>query len=119
MGMDVADAPLRRRRPVLAAVLLLLLHGVIAFVLLVITLAYALSLDDTIGRDELYRLGPAFRWAMAGAFLPLPAAAVAVWILGLVRPRQAWLAPVAGIGASVVACLVWLPFIHPAPVIGG
>ncbi|MGH1550734.1 hypothetical protein ACRAWB_16725 [Leifsonia poae] len=119
MGMDAGDAPLRQWRPVVVAVLLLLLHGVVAFALMVITLAYALSLDDTIGRDELYRLGPAFRWAMAGAFLPLPLAALAVWILRLVRARYVWVAPVAGMCASVVLCLVWLPFFHPEPVIGG
>ncbi|MEV8212957.1 hypothetical protein [Leifsonia sp. NPDC077715] len=119
MGMDGDDARLSGCRSVPAAVWLLLAHAVVTVVLIATTFAYGLSLDATIGRDELYRLEPAFGWAIAGAFLPLPVATVATWLLEPVRSDRAWVAPAVGMCASVALCVAMLPLIHPAPVTGG
>jgi len=116
--MDADDAPLPRRRSGSAVGRLLLAHAVIAVALVATAFTHALSLDATIGRDELYRLRSAFGWTMAGAFLPLTVAAVATWLLELFRPGRAWVAPVVGMCVSITLCVAMLPFIHPESVIG-
>lgn len=119
--MTASLAPLRHRRPVVTAVLFQFLHGAVVVVLVMVGLAIALRVGGpTIGRDELYRLGPALQLAVAGALLPLALAAPLTWVFGLTAPRRAWLVPIVGSSASVALWAVAMFFLHtPDPILGG
>ena len=120
-AMTTTAAPLRQRRPVLTAVLLLLLHGVVAFVLIMVGLSLALTIGGpTIGRDELYRMGPALQLSCLGALLPLLLAPIATLAVAISARSRTWIAPLVSLGASVLLWGVALFFLHaPAPVLGG
>lgn len=119
--MTPALTPLRHRRPVLTAMLVLLLHGVVVFVLVMLALSIALSIGGpTIGRDELYRMGPALQLAVGGAVAPFALSALVTWSLALTLPRRAWSASAVAIFVSVVLWSVAVAFLHtPAPIPGG
>lgn len=114
-------ARLRHRRPVLAAVLLLLLHGVVVFVLVMVGLSLALAIGGpTIGRDELYRMGPALQLAVAGAVVPFALSILLTWPIALLASRRAWLMPIVSICATVVLWTAAMLFLHtPDPIPGG
>ncbi|MDR6970774.1 hypothetical protein [Leifsonia shinshuensis] len=119
--MSTTFAPLRHRRPVLTAALLLLLHGVIVFVAVMLGLSIALTIGGpTIGRDELGRMGPALQLAVAGALVPFAFAVLLTALVGLVSPRRVWVVPIVGICSSVVLWVTAMLFLHaPDPVLGG
>jgi hypothetical protein len=119
--MTATGAPLRRRRPILTAVLLLLAHSVVVFALVMLGLSIALSVGGpTIGRDELYRLGPALQLAVVGAVAPFALSALLTWVFGLLAPRRAWLVPIVAICASVLLWAVAMLFLRtPEPIPGG
>ncbi|WP_314147766.1 hypothetical protein [uncultured Leifsonia sp.] len=119
--MTTTAAPLRQRRPVLTAVLLLLLHGVVAFVLIMVGLSLALTIGGpTIGRDELSRMGPALPLSCLGALLPLLLAPIATLAVAITARGRTWIAPLVSLGASVLLWGVALLFLHPPePVLGG
>ncbi|SEA76295.1 hypothetical protein [Leifsonia sp. 21MFCrub1.1] len=119
--MTTTRTPLRRRRPVLTTLLLLAAHGVAVVVLVMLALSVALAIGGpTVGRDELYRMGPALQLAVAGAVLPFGVAVLLASLVGLAAPRRAWLVPAFGICTSVVFCATAMLFLHPpAPLLGG
>lgn len=109
-------------RPGLVAALLVCTHVVLAFVLAMGALALSLAVGGPeIGRDELYRLGPAPKLAIAGACLPVLIASAAAFVLAFSASRhRAWLAPVIGMAASVLLTGVALAFLRaPEPLVGG
>jgi hypothetical protein len=113
---------LATRRPRLLAFGLVAAHVALAVLLVMVALSVSLAIGGPgIGRDELYRLGPALPLAVAGALVPVPVAATAALALALsAQPQRAWTAPVIGGIASVALCGVALAFVHtPAPLIGG
>ena len=115
------DAPARRRRQTIRTILLLLLHGAVAAILVMLAISIAVAIGGpSIGRDELCRVGPALRLAVAGAIVPFPISAVATLVAVASARRRSWAAPVVGIGASVVLWGVALLFLHaPEPLQGG
>ncbi|WP_374010378.1 hypothetical protein [Leifsonia sp. LS-T14] len=119
--MTTTLTPLRHRRPVLTAAMLLVLHGAIVFVLVMLALSVALAIGGpTVGRDELYRMGPALQLAVAGAVAPFACSVLVTFLVGLTVSRRAWLVPVLGISASVSLCATAMLFLHtPAPIPGG
>jgi hypothetical protein len=119
--MTAATEPLHRRRRVLTAVMLLLLHGLVAFILVVLALQIALTVGGpTTGRDELYRMGPALQLVVAGAVAPFGISALLIWLIGLASPSRVWFVPLVAILTSVVFCVVATLFLRaPAPIPGG
>lgn len=119
--MTTTIEPLHRRRPGLMAAMLLGLHGLVASVLVVLALQVALTLGGpTIGRDELYRLGPELQLAVAGTAAPFGISPLLIWLIGLVSPSRVWVVPLVAIVTSVVLCVVAMLFLHaPAPIPGG
>lgn len=120
--MTAPARELAPRRPRLLAFALVAAHVALAVLLVMVALSVSLAIGGPgIGRDELYRLGPALPLAVAGAAVPVPVAATAALALALsARPQRAWRAPVIGAVASVALCGVAVAFVHvPAPLIGG
>jgi hypothetical protein len=111
-----------RRRPGLIAASLVCAHVVLALVLAMGALSLALTVGGPeIGRDELYRLGPAPKLAVLGACLPVLIATTSALVLSFSARRQrAWLAPVIGMIASVLLTGLGLAFLRaPEPLVGG